>query len=112
MTPEQSAVREVLAAAIDCFDFENLLGAVPITHDAFDDLRDACTPENIRAILAALDEAQQDAARFRWLLTTDGDWAICEWDSNEVEGIGYYRDARDPATVRAAIDAAREWSAT
>lgn len=56
-------------------------------------------------VLAALDEAQQDAARLQWLLSCAGDWAICEW-SEDADGLGYYRDSRDPSTVRAAIDAA------
>jgi len=67
MTPEQSAARDALSAAVECFDFDNVLGPLAITHDAYDDFHDACTPENIRTLLAALDEAQADAARYRWL---------------------------------------------
>ena len=49
----------------------------------------------------------RDAARYRWLRdNTDSDWAICEWNTDESDGIGYYRDARAPNIVDAEIDAA------
>jgi len=48
----------------------------------------------------------KDAERYRWLRDdTDSDWAICEW-SHAPGDEGYYRDARAPHIVDAAIDAA------
>lgn len=48
----------------------------------------------------------RDAERYRWLRDdTDSDWAICEW-SHVPGDEGYYRDARAPHIVDAAIDAA------
>lgn len=59
-------------------------------------------------VLKAAIKHMADARRYRWLRDdTDSDWAICEWSTREVDGIGYYRDSRRPDIVDAAIDAAR-----
>lgn len=69
----------------------------------------ACNPIAIAAILSELDALRKDAERYRWLRdNTDSDWAICEWNTDESDGVGYYRDARAPNIVDAAIDAAKE----
>lgn len=54
-----------------------------------------------------------DAERYRWLRdNVDGDWAICEWSRDDPDGCGFYRDARSPHIVDAAVDAARAHLAT
>lgn len=54
----------------------------------------------------AFTNVTKDAERYRWLRDdTDSDWAICEW-SHDPGDEGYYRDARAPHIVDAAIDAA------
>lgn len=59
-------------------------------------------------ILKAAIKHMADARRYRWLRDdTDSDWAICKWNCDEPDGIGYYRDARKPDVVDAAIDSAR-----
>ena len=51
------------------------------------------------------DRLRADAERYRWLRDNNrGSWAICEWSYDEPEG--YYKDARAPGIVDAAIDAA------
>ncbi len=58
--------------------------------------------EQQAAQIAAL---RADAERYRWLRDNNrGSWAICEWSYDEPEG--YYKDARAPGIVDAAIDAA------
>lgn len=59
-----------------------------------------------RYVIDVVQKLKQDAARYRWLRDdTDSDWAICEW-SHAPGDEGYYRDARAPHIVDAAIDAA------
>ena len=66
-----------------------------------------CSPWAIRALLAELEEAKRDAARYRFLRDDmDSDWAICEWDGSAYDGAGFYRDARASHVVDAAIDEA------
>jgi len=69
----------------------------------------AAERDQLRAQLdQAVQQYKEDAERYRWLRDdTDSDWAICEW-SHDPGDEGYYRDARAPHIVDAAIDAAME----
>lgn len=80
----------------------------PVAHiELGDDSHDVVTLEAAKAYAtAAVKQYKQDAERYRWLRDdTDSDWAICEW-SHDPGDDGYYRDARAPHMVDAAIDAA------
>lgn len=55
---------------------------------------------------AEVERLQPNAERYEWLRDNhEGQWAICEDNS---DGLGYYRDARLPSIVDAAIDTARK----
>lgn len=56
---------------------------------------------------AEVERLRADAERYRWLRDNlESEWAICEWQ-DDPDGLGYYRDARAPEFVDAAIDHAR-----
>lgn len=56
---------------------------------------------------AEVERLRADAERYRWLRDNlESEWAICEWQ-DDPDGLGYYRDARAPEVVDAAIDQAR-----
>lgn len=56
---------------------------------------------------AEVERLGADAERYRWLRDNlESEWAICEWQ-DDPDGLGYYRDARAPEFVDAAIDHAR-----
>ncbi|WP_294636584.1 hypothetical protein [uncultured Aquabacterium sp.] len=56
---------------------------------------------------AVPEDVARDAERYRWLRDNlESGWAICEWQ-DDPDGLSYYRDARAPEVVDAAIDAAR-----
>ena len=56
---------------------------------------------------AEVERLRADAERYRWLRDNlESEWAICEWQ-DDPDGLGYYRDARAPEFVDAAIDRAR-----
>ena len=58
---------------------------------------------------AEVERLRPNALRYEWLRDDiNSDWAICEWSHDEPDGIGYYRDARAPDVVDAAIDRAIE----
>lgn len=57
---------------------------------------------------AEVERLRVDAERYKWLRDNhESDWAICEWQ-DDPDGLGYYRDARFPSIVDAAIDTARK----
>lgn len=56
---------------------------------------------------AEVERLRADAERYQWLRDKlESEWAICEWQ-DDPDGLGYYRDARAPEFVDAAIDHAR-----
>lgn len=56
---------------------------------------------------AEVERLRPNAERYEWLRDNlESEWAICEWQ-DDPDGIGYYRDARAPEFVDAAIDQAR-----
>lgn len=56
---------------------------------------------------AEVERLRADAERYQWLRDNlESEWAICEWQ-DDPDGLGYYRDARAPEFVDAAIDHAR-----
>lgn len=56
---------------------------------------------------AEVERLKPNAERYRWLRDNlESEWAICEWQ-DDPDGLGYYRDARAPEFVDAAIDHAR-----
>lgn len=56
-----------------------------------------------------VERLRPNALRYEFLRDDiNSDWAICEWSHDEPDGIGYYRDARAPDVVDAAIDRAIE----
>lgn len=58
---------------------------------------------------AEVERLRPNALRYEFLRDDiNSDWAICEWSHDEPDGIGYYRDARAPDVVDAAIDRAIE----
>lgn len=63
--------------------------------------------EQIDQLRAEVERLRADAERYEWLRDNhESEWAICEWQ-DDPDGLGYYRDARAPEFVDAAIDAAR-----
>ena len=57
---------------------------------------------------AEVERLRPNAMRYEFLRDDiNSDWAICEWSHDEPDGLGYYRDARAPEFVDAAIDQAR-----
>ena len=72
---------------------------------------DAKTLQRIEAerdqLRAEVERLRVDAERYVWLRDNhESEWAICEWQ-DDPDGLGYYRDARAPEFVDAAIDHAR-----
>jgi len=56
---------------------------------------------------AEVERLKPNAERYEWLRDNhESEWAICEWQ-DDPDGLGYYRDARAPEFVDAALDAAR-----
>lgn len=63
----------------------------------------ACKAERDQ-LRAEVERLMADAERYRWLRDNlESEWAICEWQ-DDPDGLGYYRDARAPEFVDAAID--------
>lgn len=61
--------------------------------------------DEVVKLRAEAERLKPNAERYEWLRDNpDGAWAICEDNS---DGLGYYRDARLPSIVDAAIDLAR-----
>ena len=72
---------------------------------------DAKTLQRVEAerdqLRAEVERLRADAERYQWLRDNlESEWAICEWQ-DDPDGLGYYRDARAPEFVDAAIDHAR-----
>jgi hypothetical protein len=64
--------------------------------------------EAIKELKGRLEEAERDAARYRWLRdNTDLMWSICHWSDDDN---AYFRDERAPGIVDAAIDIDRALS--
>ena len=91
--------------------FATMAGRADIPWDASDESRQAfndaeyiaaANPDTIRTLLAALDEAQQDAARYQWLRSR------VPGGTYRIMGVIY---SEGGCGVDAAIDAARAWSA-
>lgn len=62
--------------------------------------------EKNAALLAECEQLRADAARYRWLMNTPSDWAICVWVDDDEGHAAYFRDSRESSIVDAAIDAA------
>jgi len=61
---------------------------------------------DLRLVLEALDAAQRDAERYRWLRDNSvSRWAICEWHFVESK---YYKVSNTPRVVDTAVDAAKK----
>lgn len=67
----------------------------------------AATEAERDQLRAEVERLRPNAERYEWLRDNlESEWAICEWQ-DDPDGLGYYRDARAPEVVDAAIDNAR-----
>jgi len=96
-----------LADLMQAMDYEDTIAAASLLRTQAASI--ASLEAERDQLLAEVERLRPNALRYEFLRDDiNSDWAICEWSHDEPDGIGYYRDARAPDVVDAAIDLAIE----